>query len=78
MRRSASEEEADMQEANILVMRRAAILWTGSALVTGFNIFAAYAQDQRLVMWALAMTAAFALFGVAFGVWAARKVTARP
>jgi hypothetical protein len=32
---------------------------------------------MTLVMWALALTAAFSLFGIGFGIWAARKVTAR-
>jgi hypothetical protein len=67
-----------MPEANILVMRRAVILWVGAGLLLGFNIFAASQQSMPLVMWALALTGAFSLFGIAFGIWAARKVTARP
>lgn len=67
-----------MRNANMLVMQWAAILWIGSGLVTGFGIFAAYRQDMNLILWALAVTAAFALFGVGFGIWAARKITARP
>ena len=67
-----------MPEANLLVMRRAAILWVGSGLILGFNIFAASQQDLQLIRWALALTAIFALFGIAFGIWAAKKVTARP
>jgi Na+-transporting NADH:ubiquinone oxidoreductase subunit NqrD len=66
-----------MPEANILVMRRAVILWVGAGLLLGFNIFAASQQNMTLVMWALALTAAFSLFGIGFGIWAARKVTAR-
>ena len=67
-----------MPEANLLVMRRAIILWIGSGLVLGFNIFAASQQNLRLISWALALTAVFALFGIAFGIWVARNVTARP
>lgn len=67
-----------MPDANVLVMRRAVILWIGAGLLLGFNIFAASQQSLLLVFWALALTAAFALFGIGFGVWAARQVTARP
>ncbi len=67
-----------MPEANVLVMRRAVILWVGASLLLGFNIFAASQQSLTLVYWALAPTAAFAIFGVGFGVWAAKHVTARP
>jgi hypothetical protein len=67
-----------MRNANMVVMQWAAILWIGSGLVTGFGIFAAYRQDMNLILWALAVAAAFALFGVGFGIWAARKITARP
>ena len=67
-----------MPEANVLVMRRAVFLWVGAGLLLGFNIFAASQQSLTVVYWALALTAAFALFGIAFGVWAAKQITARP
>lgn len=67
-----------MAEANVLVMRRTVILWIGSGLIMGFNIFAASQQSLSLVYWALAITGAFALFGIAFGIWAAKKVSAPP
>ena len=66
-----------MSKANLLVMRRAIILWIGSGLLLGFNIFAASQQDVELIRWTLVLTAAFALFGIAFGIWAAKKVTVR-
>jgi Na+-transporting NADH:ubiquinone oxidoreductase subunit NqrD len=67
-----------MPEANALVMRRSLILWIGAGLLFGFSIFAASQQSLSLVYWALALSAAFAIFGIAFGIWAARKVTAQP
>ena len=67
-----------MSNANSLVMQRAVILWVGAGLLIGFNIFAASQRSPTLVYWALALTGAFALFGIAFGIWAARKVTAPP
>lgn len=67
-----------MPETNALVMRRAVILWIGAGLLLGFNIFAASQGSHPLVMGALGLSAVFAAFGIAFGVWAARKVTARP
>ena len=66
-----------MPEAKMLVMRRSVILWIGTGLLLGFNIVAASQQSLTLVYWALGLTAAFALSGIGFGVWAARQVTAR-
>jgi hypothetical protein len=65
-----------MVNANTLVMRRAVILWVGAGLLMGFNIYAASQRSPALIYWALALTGAFALFGIAFGIWAARKITA--
>lgn len=66
-----------MPEANVLVMQRAVILWVGAGLLLGFNIFAASQQSLSLVYWALLLSGAFALFGIAFGIWAAKKVSAQ-
>lgn len=66
-----------MRDANTLVMQRATYLWIGSGLLFGFIIFAASLGSRPLIDLALALTAAFAVIGVAFGIWAARKVTAR-
>lgn len=67
-----------MPEANVVVMRRAVIIWVGAGLLLGLNIFAASQPSLTLVYWALALTAAFALFGAGFGVWAAKQVSAPP
>lgn len=69
--------ESIMDNANATVIRRSAILWIGTGLILSFNLFAASQADYGLTRWALGLTGGFALFGVAFGVWAARKVTAR-
>lgn len=66
-----------MRDANILVLQRSTYLWIGSGLLLGFIIFAASLNSRPLIDLALALTAAFALIGIAFGIWAARKVTAR-
>jgi hypothetical protein len=66
-----------MGDVNAMVMRRSVILWAGAGLLMGFNIFVASRASERLVMWALGLNAAFALFGIAFGIWAARKVAAQ-
>lgn len=67
-----------MTDAHVLVMQRAVVLWVGSGLLLGFNIFAAFQGRMDLVMGALAASGAFAVFGIAFGIWAARRITARP
>ena len=64
-----------MDKANVTVMKRATLLWIASGLVLGLNIFAAYRADIALIYAALAITGAFALVGIAFGLWAARAVT---
>ncbi|MCD2324287.1 hypothetical protein LQ953_09710 [Sphingomonas sp. IC-56] len=66
-----------MGNANVMVMRRAVILWVGAGLLLGFNIFAASQASYELTMWAPVLSAAFSIFGIVFGVWAARKVTVR-
>jgi hypothetical protein len=65
-------------DANVLVMRRATILWVGATLMMTFNMLAAFGGSERLVMWALALSGAFAVVGIAFGVWAGLKVARRP
>lgn len=66
-----------MNEQSVTVMKRAVFLWIGSGLVLGLNIFAAYQRSETMIYSALAITGLFALFGIAFGIWAARTV-ARP
>ena len=64
-----------MSKAHVLVMRRSVVLWIGAGLLMGFNIFAASQSSLTLVYWALALTGAFSVAGVAFGIWAGRTVT---
>jgi uncharacterized membrane protein YqjE len=66
-----------MPEANALVLRRSVILWVAAFLLMGLNIYAGLARNTDLIKIALALTAVFALAGIAFGVWAARKITHR-
>lgn len=53
------------------VIARSVYLWIASAAVIGFNTAAAVAQDAQLAYAALALTAALALGGIGFGIWAA-------
>jgi len=66
-----------MTEANALVLRRSVILWVAAFLLMGLNIYAGLARNTDLIKIALALTAVFALAGIVFGVWAARKITHR-
>lgn len=67
-----------MTDGHALVMRRSIILWIGTALVIAFNMFAASQQRAALIYTALAVTGAFALLAIGFGIWAARTVTRKP
>lgn len=63
-----------MMDGHALGVRRSMILWIGTALLIAFNLFAATQQSAALTYAALAVTGAFALFGI----WAARTVTRKP
>ena len=67
-----------MTEGHAIVMRRSLILWIGTALLIGFNLFAASQHDAALTYAALAATGLFALFGIGFGLWAAWTLTRKP
>jgi Flp pilus assembly protein protease CpaA len=66
-----------MTEPHTLVMRRSIILWVGTALVIAFNLFAAFRQDFATTYAALVLTGGLAVFGIGFGIWAARTMTRR-
>jgi len=66
-----------MMEPHALVMRRSIILWIGTFIVVGFNLFAASQQEASITYTALILTGAMAVFGIGFGLWAARTVTKR-
>jgi hypothetical protein len=63
-----------MDAGTVTVMKRATFLWIGSGLIIGVNLFAAYSQSEAVIYGALAATGLFALFGIAFGIWAGRTV----
>jgi hypothetical protein len=67
--------EGSMSEAANLVMRRSIILWIGAGLIFPLNIWAGTSGHPVYFKAALVLTGAFAIFGVAFGIWAARTVT---
>jgi len=58
------------------VWQRSLFLWIGAAAVAIFNSAAAWLQSPSLTDVALAITAAFALVGVGFGIWAGRTLAA--
>lgn len=64
-----------MTDGHAIVMRRSIILWIGTGLLIAFNLFAASQQTPALTYAALVATGLFALFGIGFGIWAARTVT---
>jgi uncharacterized membrane protein YoaK (UPF0700 family) len=66
-----------MTEPHALVMRRSIILWIATAMVVGFNLFAAFRQDPSTTYAALILTGSLALFAIGFGIWAARRMTKR-
>jgi len=66
-----------MPEANARVLRRSVILWVAAFLLIGFNMYAGLVRNTDLIKFALALTAVFAIAGIAFGVWAARTITHR-
>ncbi|HEV7660124.1 MAG TPA: hypothetical protein VGO55_09795 [Allosphingosinicella sp.] len=66
-----------MTEPRALVMRRSIILWIGTAIVVGFNLFAALRQEPSTTYAALVLTGSLAVFAIGFGIWAARTLTKR-
>lgn len=66
-----------MSEPHALVMRRSIILWIATAIVIGFNLFAAARHEASTTYAALALTGGMAVFGIGFGIWAARTMTKR-
>ena len=64
-----------MNAANVTVMKRATFLWIGAGLIIGLNIFAANQRSEAVIYGALIATGLYALFGMGFGIWAARTVT---
>jgi len=64
-----------MREPNLTVMRRSIPLWIGALLLTTLNAFVALQPVSSLSFIALACSGAFALYGISFSVWAARRLT---
>ena len=58
-----------MTEPHALVMRRSIILWIGTAVVIGFNLFAASQHETSMVYAALILTGSMAVLvsGLVFG-----------
>jgi hypothetical protein len=64
-----------MREPNLTVMRRTIPLWIGALLITALNAFVASQPVSSLTFIALACSGTFAVYGIGFGVWAARRLT---
>jgi hypothetical protein len=63
-----------MREPNLTVMRRSIPLWIGAVLLTALNAFAFSQPASSLTLVALACSAAYALYGIGFGIWAGKRV----
>ena len=63
-----------MTDGHAIVMRRSMILWIGTVVLIAFNLFAASQRSPTLTYAALVATGLFALFGIGFGIWAARTI----
>lgn len=66
-----------MADRHALILRRSIILWIATALVVGFNLFAALRPAPSMTYAALVLTGGLAVFGLGFGLWAARTMTKR-
>jgi membrane associated rhomboid family serine protease len=63
-----------MTDAHLTIVRRSVLLWIGAGLVMTLLALAAGLNDPALVRIALAVSAAYAVLGLAFGVWAGRLI----
>src|SRR3546814_6419382 len=59
-----------VNDTHIMVRRGIVLMWIATALVFGLNIVAAVMQDRFLIGVGLAVTALYALAGIALGVFA--------
>ena len=66
--------ETVMREPYFTVMRRSVPLWIGAGLLTALNAFVFSQPASSLTFVALACSAAFALFGIGFGLWAGKQL----
>ena len=64
-----------MDQASYTVLRRSLVLWIGAATVISLLTAVAVLQDPAFTYAVLALTGAFALFGIGFGIWAANLLT---
>jgi hypothetical protein len=63
-----------MREPYSTVMRRSVPLWIGAGLLTALNAFVFSQPTSSLAFVALACSAAFALYGIGFGLWAGKQL----
>jgi hypothetical protein len=67
--------EADMQEPHRTVLKRSVPLWITAFLLMTLNGLAAMLGSPSLTYVALAISGAFALYGIGFGIWVGRKLS---
>jgi hypothetical protein len=59
----------------IHVLRKSVILWVGTGILLAMCGVALYSRDESLVYVVLALTACFSIYGIFFGIWAARRLS---
>jgi hypothetical protein len=64
-----------MPPGNAAVLRKAVILWVGTGILLGLCGVALYSRDESFVYVVLGLTACFAIFGIFFEIWAARRLS---
>ncbi len=63
-----------MRDLHRTIMLRSIPLWVASFLCMAINLVAASVGSLPVIFFALACAGACALYGIAFGVWAGRKL----
>ena len=64
-----------MAPGSVAVLRKAVILWVGTGILLGLCGVALYSRDKPFIYVVLGLTVCFAIFGIFFGVWAARRLS---
>ena len=62
---------------NSLMQPSSMLFWGGTGTLLGLVIFASTQNSTLLTYGVLVLAAAYSIFGVCYGVWAAREATKR-
>jgi hypothetical protein len=64
-----------VNKSSVAVLRKAVILWVGTGVLLGLCGVALRSRNISFVYVVLGLTACFAIFGIFFGIWAARRLS---